>query len=978
MNPARWHEIENLYDAALAQDPDRRAEFVRAACAGDPGLLREVESLLADESRPASFLEAPAMEVAARLLARDPGLPAASFAVGDLAAGRLRILGLLGRGGMGEVYEAEDTLLRERVALKTLRPEIAADADGLIRFRHEIQLARRVTHPNVCRIFDLGMHQGKAAAPITFLTMELLRGETLASRLARSGPLAPEEALPLARQMAAGLEAAHRCGVIHRDFKSSNVMLVPGREESLRAVITDFGLARSPDRRWASASQSRSGRLLGTLDYMAPEQLENGESSFRSDIYSLGLVLFEMVTGKLPFPSQSPIGSALRRVRDTPPSPSSLRPELSRTWDRVIGRCLERDPAERFASAAEVARTLEGDSAKPAAPPLPQPRLRAWPWLAAMAGLAVLAAGSALRLPTAKVEAPSLWNSVPLTSYPGAQFQPAFSPDGELVAFAWDGEKRNNVDIYVQQIASGTLTRLTSDAAPDVSPAWSPDGRLIAFRRVLPEGTSQIIVKSYLGGAERKLIEWPFTGDEHTRFIPFGRELCWAPDGKWLVATGKTAAPEPSSLFAVSVETGERRRLMSPPAASAGDSEPALSPDGRWLAFVRATHPARNELYVVAVNEHLMPAGKPRQMTFDNRMASNPAWAADGQAIIFSSDRYRHHTPTLWMVAVSGSTGGQRPREPERVALAEERAEDAAISRRGRRLAFTKVLADLNIWEVHLPAKPGRSAGAARLIASTCRDVMPDFSPDGRRIVFWSDRSAGHQLWICERDGSNLVPLTSLGSDARWSPDGNQIVFWARREDKSDIYVISAQGGVPRRLTHCPGDCTIPSWSRDGKWIYFSSPQQGKWQVWKLPVDDGNAVQVTKGGGFAAVESVDRQYLYYTKSRGLYSSLWRVPLRGGAETQVLPAITFARNFAVTGQGIYFIPWTGRAGSIVMPEGQRTAVIQFFSFATGTVKTILTTAGPVYVGLAVSPDERSLLYTQIDRAESELRLVEKFR
>lgn len=302
-----------------------------------------------------------------------PPASAAVFSPGDRVAGRFRILRFLAQGGMGQVYAAEDLELGEHVALKTVRSEAMGDERTLLRFKREIYLARKVTHPNVCRTYDVFRHPPEAAetgGPATLvLAMELLEGETLADRLRRDGPLSPAEALPLLRQMAEGLGAAHRAGVVHRDFNSRNVMLVPpapGTGGGLRAVVTDFGLA------FAHAAEARSGSGLtlagataGTPAYMSPEQVEGKEVTVASDLYSFGIVLFEMATGQWPFVGDSPIATAVKRLQEAPPSPRLYVPELPAAWEAVVLRCLARDPAERFATPQEVLAALESAVASP-------------------------------------------------------------------------------------------------------------------------------------------------------------------------------------------------------------------------------------------------------------------------------------------------------------------------------------------------------------------------------------------------------------------------------------------------------------------------------------------------------------------------------------------------------------------------------------------------------------------------------------
>jgi tetratricopeptide (TPR) repeat protein/tRNA A-37 threonylcarbamoyl transferase component Bud32 len=298
------------------------------------------------------------------------------FSSGETVASRYRLVRFLAQGGMGEVYEVEDLELRERVALKTVRPEAAADSLSVERFRREIQLARKVTHPNVCRIFDVSHHRQEGdSGQIIFLTMELLEGETLSARLRRGGPLPPDEALPIARQICLGLEAAHQVGIIHRDLKPGNVVLVPARG-GVRAVVTDFGLARlepgHPADHPGAPTLTVAGGLVGTPAYLAPEQLEGGEITTAVDIYALGIVLYEVATGTVPFLGDSLLATAVKRLKENPVSPRTHAPNLDRRWEAAILRCLEREPAARFASPLEVFAALTGEapgeSAGPGAP----------------------------------------------------------------------------------------------------------------------------------------------------------------------------------------------------------------------------------------------------------------------------------------------------------------------------------------------------------------------------------------------------------------------------------------------------------------------------------------------------------------------------------------------------------------------------------------------------------------------------------
>jgi tetratricopeptide (TPR) repeat protein len=372
---------------ALELDSGQREPFVAAACGRDAALRHEVESLLAVDDPLDDFLERPAVDFAAArrpdstsTLGASPDAgadnsgtaPGARFTAGTVVAGRFVVRGVLGEGGMGVVYEAHDSDLGEAVALKVIRPERQTDAEWRDRFSREIRLARRVTHPNVCRVYDVFRHAAPTAADrdvddperedtVAVLAMELLRGESLAERLERAGPIPAEEARRLAIELAAGLEAAHRAGIVHRDFKSANVMLVRG-ENGPRPVITDFGVARvtSLDERGES-TLTASGQVLGTPLYMAPEQLLGAEVTPATDVYALGVVLYEMLTGARPFAASTPLSAAARRLTEEAAPLPRDRPGLDRRWRDTVARCLERDPRDRFASAAEVAASLTGE-----------------------------------------------------------------------------------------------------------------------------------------------------------------------------------------------------------------------------------------------------------------------------------------------------------------------------------------------------------------------------------------------------------------------------------------------------------------------------------------------------------------------------------------------------------------------------------------------------------------------------------------
>jgi serine/threonine protein kinase/tricorn protease-like protein len=909
--------------------------------------------------------------------------------------GPYKIHSLLGVGGMGEVYLAQDPRLDRTIALKILPRELASDPDRMRRFIREARAASALKHSNVATIHDIGESEG-----VHFIAMEYVEGQTLAHKIS-GRPLPIAEIVEIGIQVADALDEAHRKGITHRDIKPANLMLT-SREQ---VKILDFGLAKvaRPEGQVMGSGistvvKTETGLVMGTVQYMSPEQVLGKEVDHRTDIFSLGVVLYEMATGRLPFTGTSSSETMDRVLHGQPEAIARFNYDVPGELERIVRKCLEKDRERRYQSARDLLIDLrnhkrdsdsnvaiaeksevrrgtrsqsiadvriapqevkeELDSGAHVAVTVPQrgPHRRLiWSMLA----LALLTAGGvAVWFNRSSSQAPEQsLTAIPLTTYPGQELQPCFSPDGNQVAFSWNGEKRDNFDIYVKLIGSENQLRLTTAPEPDTIPAWSPDGRSIAFVREGPGVKAFVYLVSPLGPPERRVAEI-----SQTAGIDWPRGLAWTPDGKSLVVTDANSDSEPLGLFLLSVESGEKRRLTFPAGKVFIDSQPAFSPDGRTLAFIREMGLGLRDIYLLTLSEDFQPIGEPERLTLDNQLTFRPIWTEEGREIIFPSGRL--FFPKLFRIAASGFG------KPQRLAGVGEDGSEAAISHRTQRLVYTRVLPNVNIWRVEVPGPHGKLSSPTKLTSSTRFDTDAEFSPDGKRIVFKSNRTGSFEIWICDSDGSNAVPLTSLGAYCgrpHWSPDGERITFDSIKEKQWEIYVISANGGKPKLLTTST-PVQGASWSRDGKWLYFGSNRSGEDQVWKIPVDGGEAVRVTRKGGVGAFESPDGKWVYYTKILG-DSPLWRVPRDGGEETQVLESVQ-SLTFALVKEGIYFFT--------KKPDARGRYSIQFLNFATKKIRSICVIEGPIDFSLSVSPDGRWILYPQVDQSGSDLMLVENFR
>jgi len=894
-----------------------------------------------------------------------------------------RVVEKLGGGGMGVVYKAEDTRLGRAVALKFLPEGLAGETQALERFQREARAASALNHPGICTVYDIDSHEGQ-----WFIAMELLEGQTLRERIG-GRPIELSALLDLGIQMADALDAAHTKGVIHRDLKPANVWVTPRGQ----AKLLDFGLAKLSHQGAVSDSSEKptesppelttAGSVVGTVAYMSPEQVRGEALDARTDLFSLGIVLYEMATGRQAF-SGTTTGVVFDGIlnRDPPP-PSESNPAVPARLDEIVSKALEKDRDVRY----QTARDLEVDlkrlrrdttsgrkavTTSTAATPTPDltgpaatvatesARGRRRPLLWAGAGTVVL--GAALgwwalkgRVPQAPATPITITS---LTTDGGGKSNPRLSPDGEKVAYEWTGPNDDNWDIYVKAVGPGTKPlRITDDSADDLSPTWSPDGRQIAFVRASGDNAAAIYTVPSLGGQERKLVDVAGFLLIATNLVP---KLSWAPDGESLVFGEKASENAPARIVRLSLATLEKQPLTSPPADSAGDREPQLSPDGRLLVFVRSDtrFGSYQDVWVQPVR-----GGEARRLSsghYESAWALN--WTPDGTEILFAN--YGSGPGgRLARVPVAGGA-------PQPVVGVGENATDASV--RGSRMVYLQNSASvLDIWR--LP-RPGAARSAEKPEKILSESVNMAYSPDGRKIAFLSRQEGLDGVWLSDVDGSHAVPLATaqkgLGTP-RWSPDGRRMVFDSLEAGNLDICVLGADGGTPRWLTREPSEDGTGTWSRDGRWIYFHSDRSGRFEIWKVSPEGGAAVQVTRSGGYYAVESEDGRSLYYSKSFSS-SGIWRLPLGGGDESEVVRGPVWWVNWALARRGLYYATSRDQAR-------RQEFTIQYLDFSSGGVTPLYRKDSAAYhVYLAVSPDEKWILFGESPGQQSELMLMENFR
>jgi Tol biopolymer transport system component len=523
------------------------------------------------------------------------------------------------------------------------------------------------------------------------------------------------------------------------------------------------------------------------------------------------------------------------------------------------------------------------------------------------------------------------------------------------------GDRQDNFDIYVKDIASGRMNRLTDDPDPEISPVWSPDGRWIAYVRMLSGTQAQLLVTPAQGiaAAARCVASFPAPSTYYERF----KFLAWSPDSENLVYSVPERTGDLQGLFLLNVVSGAHTRLTSPP-PNYDDLSPSFSNDGAHLAFVRYCGRTSGDLFIMPLPGAKQRTGSPERATFYDRLVSTPAWLADSRNLVFA--RYEMPgVPSIWRMSWPAKGG------PEALPISADSTFSLDLSRDGKRFVYSRESFNTNIWAIQVE-KAGTAQSAHQWARTSSVDYNPQFSPDGKRVAFSSLRSGHSEIWIADSDGSHPHQMTHTNATVsgfpRWAPDGRTVVFHSRTKSFAALYLLTIEGGTVDAIPMASQNDYNPSFSQDGKWVYFSSRRAGTPEVWKIRARGGFAVQITRGGGLVPLESPDGRFLYYIKFGSF--DLWRQPCAGGPESLVFPGAIAAKGtaYAVTAGGVYLIRSAVERGELQLG---------FFDLKNSNFRAIAPIPKPLELGLGVSPDQRTILFSQQDHLESDLMLVENF-
>lgn len=869
MNAKRWEQIKEIYVRALDLCGDEREGFLAGACACDADLRREIETLLAAHADAGTFLESSAVEVAAREIVADELIFPAPQLIGRELA-NYRIVSLLGRGGMGEVYLAEDKRLHRKVALKLSPTRFMNDAERARRFEREARTVSSLNHPNIVTIFDIGQDGG-----LWFMATEFIEGRTLRQVLDESKPLRMPEVFRIASQIADALQAAHDVGIIHRDIKPDNVML---RRDGYVKVL-DFGLAKVAEKQTeveltlsSVSSLTEAGLVMGTVNYMSPEQARGLNVDERTDIFSLGVVIYQMIASRLPFEGATASDVIASILNSEPPPLARYSPDAPEELEQVVAKALAKKQEERYQSVKDLTLDLKAlaqemelramrarggrlgpESAKEGATrqnrPVSEPvRLwKLWGGLAIALVIGITAAWFGWRR-THRALPPVVNEFAPvrLTNHIAIDDSPAYSPDGKKIAFI--SNRDGMPSVYVMNADGGDVRKLVNDLPNCSGLAWSSDGTKLYF---YSEGRAYVVNAD--GGNLTKL---PYR---------FGS---LSPDGKKIVF-GKElilGSNQIREIFVDDVTGGNTIGLANNLLSS---SDPFWSPDGKRLAFT-CFHDSFEICAIDANGKNLV------RLSNNRAWDSQPIWSPDGTRIAFYSSRNcKGNVMAIHVMNADGSNVMQLT-ECQTFGYGKSWSPDS------RNLLYASDR-DGNFEIYAINADPSHQTNVTRHLAE---DREPVWSRDGKKIAFISNRDSKDSLFVMDAYGANPRKLVSnVTSRLSWSPDGRRIVFYAAWAGNNDVYVANADGSGVVQLTHNTADETEPVWAPDGTKILFTHSIDGKFQLYVMNADGSGLVRISNSPEHEWQHdwSPDGKQIVFARSRnrGYTRDIWMMNADGG-------------------------------------------------------------------------------------------------
>jgi serine/threonine protein kinase len=968
MADEKWQKVREIFDAALRQKQEERNAFLESVCDGDNDLRREVESLLSSLKSADEFLEQPAIGQVANIVINDgPSL------ITRQAIGPYRIIKQIGKGGMGEVYSAEDTRLNREVAIKVLPAKIANDVKRLQRFEQEARATSSLNHPNILTVYDFGAYE---AAP--FIVTELLRGEELRDYLNKRTPPI-RKTVEYAEQIVSGLVAAHEKGIAHRDLKPENLFITTDD----RVKILDFGIAklRHPKTRRRSSEDpirqavTDDGTIMGTVGYMSPEQVRGDFTDYRSDIFSFGAILYEMLAGRRAFHKETAAETMVAILNEEPEELNELDPTINKSLERIVHRCLAKKAEQRFQSTADLGFALNAlslqsgrhRSLEPDTPTTLAHRKRPMFLFAVgtlliatsvVAGWFLYKAGWFLPQPTAAKQNTANLESITLTAItndPGYEGEPTFSPDGETIAYVSD--RSGNFEIYIQQVSGGAYRNISEDKADDVQPAYSPDGKQIAFVSSR-SSSSDLRWEGYdlplMGG---DIWVMPALGGSARRVAKDGNFPSWSPDSSAIIYTGGPAFGQ--NIYRVSALGGEPREIVPKRKAEAGIPRfllyPSYSSDERWIVYEADSPTGFGPRDIWVMNTE---SGETEHIA----RGSNPSWNADSSAIVYSSAEPGKNF-SLWQVPFSGALG-KISGTAEPLTVSRGRDTKPAVSRDGSQIAFAGVEISFAVERLAFDAEAGKTSGMPAPITSGRQvSYFQSFSPDGQTVVFESRQGNGSQVWKSVRDSVPVQLTADPDLDdtfPRWSPTGRDIAF-SRKQVKSSaqessLWLMTDDGANPRMVIENAG---FFAWMPDGRaLIYFSWVDR---QIYVFDLDANSARRLTDEPKIVHLFAVsaDGKWVVFQTLQDGNIDLKTVPIEGGETRTVVatPHQDYHPSLSPSGRWLYFQPDHKNLYRVPGPaQGWRQAEPQ-------KITNFSESSGMFFEDPQISNDGRQLLYSR---------------